>query len=267
MARFQGGWVKIHRKAILGDIGSNYMRSGLFQTLVCIANLGRSTVSWKGRPATLGRGEIVTSYRELAELGEVDRKSVMRHLRYLALRGTILIEKSFGGLRIKIQNFDKYQSLDAEGSQVTPISADGDRDGDLPNDGTHIEELKKERIKEGKGASASADRLPLLAQIWNEHRGTLAKVIGSNKSRTHRCKLRFAECSKEDWITTVSKIAASDFCNGKNDRGWKASFDWILQPETRLKVLEGKYDNGLGNGLNDDLAQLRAKYAHQGTIA
>jgi len=44
------------------------------------------------------------------------------------------------------------------------------------------------------------------------------------------------------WIETVKKMAASKFCNGTNDRRWKADFDFLLKPETWLKVNEGKYD-------------------------
>lgn len=144
MARFDGGWVKIHRRAILGDIGSNFMRGGLFMALIAMANLRPSIVAWRGRPRRLERGELVTSIDELADLGQIDRKSVLKHLNYLVLRETILLEKCFGGTFIKILNFDKYQSLDAEGSQMNPNS----EDSGIPSDWTHSEEGKKERIKE-----------------------------------------------------------------------------------------------------------------------
>lgn len=41
----------------------------------------------------------------------------------------------------------------------------------------------------------------------------------------------------------MGRISTSDFCRGKNERGWVATFDWLLQPDTAIKVLEGKYDN------------------------
>ena len=30
---------------------------------------------------------------------------------------------------------------------------------------------------------------------------------------------------------------------GKNERGWKANFDFLMRPDTQYKVLEGQYDN------------------------
>lgn len=42
----------------------------------------------------------------------------------------------------------------------------------------------------------------------------------------------------------IDKAMASDFMNGKNGKGWVASFDWMMCPSNFPKVLEGNYDNG-----------------------
>lgn len=39
------------------------------------------------------------------------------------------------------------------------------------------------------------------------------------------------------------RAQASCFCAGQNDRHWKADFDWLLNENNLVKVLEGKYDN------------------------
>lgn len=86
-------------------------------------------------------------------------------------------------------------------------------------------------------------KLPPLAELWNEHCGTLPRAMASNPARAKRCRERMAEADAEAWSGVIKRIAASAFCNGKNKSGWRADLDWILQPEVRLKVLEGKYDN------------------------
>jgi hypothetical protein len=43
------------------------------------------------------------------------------------------------------------------------------------------------------------------------------------------------------WREVVRAIASSSFCVGQNGRGWRATFDWLVLPDTRVKVLEGKY--------------------------
>jgi DNA-binding transcriptional regulator YhcF (GntR family) len=147
VARHTGGWVKFWRKAALGDINSNYTRGGLFGALIAMANLQESTVDWGGKPRKLKRGEIVTSIKELADLGETDRRTVDRHLAYLAQRGTITVDKQPFGTFIKVQNFAQYQDVDAD-------SAKPPRNGMLnhtSNHSAHNEELKKLRKKEAAG--------------------------------------------------------------------------------------------------------------------
>ena len=50
-------------------------------------------------------------------------------------------------------------------------------------------------------------------------------------------------------ITSVKQAivnaAASDFLNGKGQKGWVASFDWMLVPQNFQKVLENFYRNNL----------------------
>jgi hypothetical protein len=54
---------------------------------------------------------------------------------------------------------------------------------------------------------------------------------------------RARENGKEALKTVADKSASSDFLNGKNDRGWLATFDWIMRPNNFVKVLEGNFDN------------------------
>jgi hypothetical protein len=39
-------------------------------------------------------------------------------------------------------------------------------------------------------------------------------------------------------------MAASTFCAGQNDRGWKADLDWFLRPDSVTKLIEGKFADG-----------------------
>ncbi len=44
------------------------------------------------------------------------------------------------------------------------------------------------------------------------------------------------------WERAIQRIAASPFCQGENDRGWKCDFDFVLKPDSHIKAFEGKYD-------------------------
>lgn len=99
-------------------------------------------------------------------------------------------------------------------------------------------------------------RLPRLAEIWNRvGEDVLPPVRKSNAQRDRQAKARWRDHSASEWEQIVQRIRDSDFCVGGNDRGWKATFDWLLQPATSLKVLEGKYDNRanlVGGGTSAD---------------
>jgi len=204
-----------------------------------MANIQPSTVEWNGQPRTLERGEIITSLLELSELGECDRKTVLRHLNYLALRKTVFVERSFGGVFLKINNYERYQGQDAEDSQIDP-NCIPTASQMYPNSVPHNEELKNKRIKERKNTLVE---LPRLAVLWNEHSGQLPKVFKSNLNRNKKAATRFSEHSEGEWVDIIKRIANSQFCNGQNDRGWKADFEFLIKPDTALKAIEGTYDN------------------------
>lgn len=82
--------------------------------------------------------------------------------------------------------------------------------------------------------------------LWNEKRANLPAVKSYSVGRIKKAKLRWVEQTPEEWGATIQRMAVSDFCNGKNDRGWISGIDFLLKPETWPKVNEGLYDNKRG---------------------
>lgn len=50
----------------------------------------------------------------------------------------------------------------------------------------------------------------------------------------------------EDLEKAFQMAENSPFMKGKNDRNWKADFDWIMKDSNLAKILEGKYNEGSG---------------------
>lgn len=119
--------------------------------------------------------------------------------------------------------------------------------GDTPTGATrHTEHNRTEQ----ESTTEPASPLPALATIWNQNCGDrLAKVRKTNSGRTKLANRILGENSPEEWGAIVSRIAASDFCCGLSDRGWRATFAWLLKPSTHLKVSEGEFDNRKTQGL------------------
>jgi hypothetical protein len=74
-----------------------------------------------------------------------------------------------------------------------------------------------------------------------------AKAIGLPEARVltpgRRTKLRerLVEHGIDGWREAVEAIPCQPFLLGKNDRGWVANFDFLLQPESLNKVRERAY--------------------------
>jgi uncharacterized protein YdaU (DUF1376 family) len=61
--------------------------------------------------------------------------------------------------------------------------------------------------------------------------------------RTRQLKARLKDSTFEEWQQAMSALERSAFCRGENDRGWRADFDFLLQPKSFTKLLEGAYDH------------------------
>ena len=102
------------------------------------------------------------------------------------------------------------------------------------------------------GVPPVGDDEAMAVQLWND----LAERIGHPKvqrlSKARRKSLgkRLAECGGlEGWRVALSKVEASAFLRGDNDRGWRADFDFMLQAKSFTRLMEGSYDdNGRREG-------------------
>ncbi len=107
-------------------------------------------------------------------------------------------------------------------------------------------QTKRDETNEtGKAKPTSLAPVPEdLRQVWNaDAHEDLPRCLELNEGRRKAATVRLRERSLPDWRAVVKRISASKFCRGQNDRTWVASFDWLLQPDTAVKVLEGKYDD------------------------
>lgn len=68
------------------------------------------------------------------------------------------------------------------------------------------------------------------------------KVQKISEDRKKHINARISEFGIEKMTEVFRRAGESDFLNGKNDRVWKADFDWLIKSSNFLKVLEGKYD-------------------------
>lgn len=86
---------------------------------------------------------------------------------------------------------------------------------------------------------------------WNEMARAhgLTQVAKMTGQRPSKLKARIRDHGVTAIVTGIDMIPKSPFLMGKNDRQWKADFDWLLRPDACTKLIEGGYHND-GEGVS-----------------
>jgi uncharacterized protein YdaU (DUF1376 family) len=105
---------------------------------------------------------------------------------------------------------------------------------------------------EGEATPARSPPVPvdLAFENWNIAAQELGLPLAKSLTPERRRKLaaRLRECGGLDgWIEALEKLENSPFCLGKNDRGWRADLDFMLQPKSFNRLREGAYTGDGGD--------------------
>jgi uncharacterized protein YdaU (DUF1376 family) len=81
-------------------------------------------------------------------------------------------------------------------------------------------------------------------ETWNEvaEEVGLPKAVRLTKKRRVQMKARIRENNLGDFRKVFKAIKRSAFLTGDNPSGWRANIDFMLQPSSFTKILEGGYD-------------------------
>ena len=84
-----------------------------------------------------------------------------------------------------------------------------------------------------------------ILEAWAERMVPLGfpAVAKMTAQRSRMLKARLKDSTLDEWMRAFSALERSAFCRGENDRGWRADFDFLLQPKSFTKLLEGAYDH------------------------
>lgn len=175
--------------------------------------------------------------------------------------------KAYGAVR----NFCQYQrpkKPNSTHSQTDAVrkwvntEARSTRDGSepvthqLPTDSENSRQMKDEgcRMEDGvnsvsnetvvDGASTVTLRPQDVVDAWNElaDRKGLRKAVKLTEQRKRQIHARIRQNSLEEWQEALAAVERSRFCCGENDRGWRADLDFLLQPKSFTRLIEGFYD-------------------------
>lgn len=143
----------------------------------------------------------------------------------------------------------------------SPYDNDNDNDNEYDNDNDVSKETDNNiPSKEGSSISENPKVDPArrcakidfaaIKEYWNtkhDQSGSVMRrltLMSDQRKSNVRARIREFGGDVQKVYKAIDKAMASDFMNGKNGKGWVASFDWMMCPSNFPKVLEGNYDNG-----------------------
>lgn len=95
----------------------------------------------------------------------------------------------------------------------------------------------------------------VLFDLWNEVvKGTsLSPARSLSEESLRKCNTRLKERSIQEWEKVFRLMTASTFMCGGGNKGWKATFGWIIKnSDNAEKVLEWNYQNADGRAVSND---------------
>lgn len=147
-----------------------------------------------------------------------------------------------------------FYALDESKLPISPFGGDLSPNGDntlspnsdkLSPNGEMINEQLKTQIEEDEDKANKpeiSNKPQQLADRYNAICTSLPKVIRLTDKRRLAVRRIYSKGYTTEQIDEAFRRAqASSFCTGQNDRHWKADFDWLLNENNLVKVLEGKY--------------------------
>lgn len=116
---------------------------------------------------------------------------------------------------------------------------------------------QESKTKQSKEEESSKIKPKDIVNLYNEKCNNLVKCTMLTEGRT--IAIKNAKLSFEEWQKLFQKANSSYFLQGKNNNGFKATFDWLVKPDNIVKVLEGNYDKFINNG-NSQIIQDKHEY-------
>ncbi len=191
------------------------------------------------------------SQEQLAEDTELSRHSIMRAIDALEEMGLlsrerrhrkdgcrssdlIMLDLSSTAQRSTEQRSTEQRSTELRSTQQQPKSHSA------------TAEPIRETISSSKArASKPKGEETLAFEAYNDLAGELglSKAQLLTDERRSKIRQRLNDCGGlTGWIDALGKIRGSPFLCGDNDRGWKASLDFLLKRTNFTRLLEGSYD-------------------------
>ena len=196
------------------------------------------------------RPKILAS--RLFPLKDIRAAQIENALRALSLAELVILYEVDGKPFLQMATWDKHQTIRAKKSKYPAPSESNCKQ--LQADDFNCKQMQADASKCSRNpiqSESNPNPNPNPNPMRDAHDAVLEKwnsigigtVRGLSGTREQHLDARIREHGLATVLEAIDHVSRSAFLKGKNNRGWKISFDWFLNPNNFQKVLEGNYDS------------------------
>ena len=245
-------WIKIYRGMLEWEWFDFSEMVHLFLYLLLKANI--EDKNWRG--VTIKRGQLATSNATLRKDLHLSEQQIRTCLKRLISTGEITYQSTNKYTLITICNYESYQEYKNTNNEQDNGQTTNEQ---RTNNGqtTTTKEIKNIRINSlpnGKEPiEGKTDPIPYseIQSMWNNICLSYPRLTRMTDARKNKLCIRLQEMGGKDMAKALSVLQGifeameqSKFLKGDNKRGWKATFDWVIENDKNwVKIHEGNYQN------------------------
>lgn len=227
------GYLKLYRSITMWEWYKDTNTKIVFLHLLLKANWEPSR--YKGYEVP--KGGLVIGLKSLSKELGLSIQSVRTSLEHLKSTNEITIKSTNKFSVVTIVNWEKYQGCDDEVTNKVTHNLTNDQQT-TNKQLTTEEEYKNIRTKEIKNISYEK-----IIDLYHKNCPSLPKVTKITDARKKLINARLKDYSEEELEKAFKEAEASDFLTGRNGKWGGANFDWIMNTNNIVKILEGNYKN------------------------
>lgn len=126
---------------------------------------------------------------------------------------------------------------------ITPNTPENSRPSviNYPSDNKLINNIDNKLNTDSRVGSFQSKDIEDFVNTFNDICKSLPRCTKVTDKRKKGIQNILKKYTQEEILQVFNNLENSQFCTGRNDRGWKADIDFILREDKFVSVLEGKY--------------------------
>lgn len=246
----KNGWIKVFRGILDNWVWQEkpFSKGQAWIDLILLASHKTEKKPYKNSVITYERGTVYKSVLHLADRWGWSRDKTRNFLKQLESDGMVTTKHTTHHTTVTIVNYGFFQDVTPTNHTTNRQLTDSSPTIDRQQADTIEEGIKNyKECKEGEeGKTGSYSRQQLTSQIvdlFNSICGSYPRIEKvSSEICASICERIKDGFTVDEFETVFEKAEKSEFLKGRNDRGWKASFEWLIDKKNMTKVLNGNYD-------------------------